>query len=101
VKEPSLFLDMLLDEGEYFVASQVVAKLFENVELRHLRALTASEKEDQSRLQQQQVCSRSSNNNSRSRPGAVGQVTRVMRVGRACCLDFLATDLRCFCSRFG
>jgi len=45
VMEPSLFLDMLVEEGEYFGASAFVGKMFENIETRRSRSLTKKEKD--------------------------------------------------------
>lgn len=44
VHDPSLFLDMMLEEGEYFGAKSFVQKMFHNIESRRTRPLRDSEK---------------------------------------------------------
>ena len=43
VQDPSLFLDMMLEEGEYFGASEFVSAMFHNIKARRLRPLRVGE----------------------------------------------------------
>ena len=53
VRDPSLFLDMLVDEGEYFGGAAFVSKMFSNIETRYMRPLTQHESDRQRQAEEE------------------------------------------------